>query len=121
MAVGFPEAQRISLHIYLLTLSVFSSVTLSRCFEHQLDPLSVGQEYWSKGSPLVDTVYYWSPPGHRAIDLHPLAVTFHLITYPLNSPSFKSLQLRHKDVAQDHVKDLAEVQVDDVSCPSFVH
>lgn len=27
---------------YLLTLSVFSSVTLSRHFEHQPDPLSIG-------------------------------------------------------------------------------
>jgi len=42
---------------------------------------------------------------------------------PLNSPSFKCtpLQFRQKDVVRDHVKGLAEVQVDDIHHPYPVH
>ena len=52
------------------------------------------------------------PPGLRAIDHSPLAVTFQSIPYPSNSPPFKSIpfQFRHKDAVGDHVKGLAEVQ-----------
>lgn len=41
----------------------------------------------------------------------------------LMSPAFKSvpLQFRGKDMVQDHVKSLAHVQIDCISCPSFVH
>ena len=72
--------------------------------------------------PLRDTIHDGPPPGHRAIDNSPLATTIQSIPYPSNSPVFKSiyLQLRDKNVVQDHVKGLAQVQVDDISCP-FVH
>ena len=45
------------------------------------------------------------------------------IPNPLNSPSIKSTlqQFREKDVVTDHVKDLVEVQVDDIHCPSPIH
>ena len=50
-------------------------------------------------------------------------MTFQAIPYPLSSLSFKSifLQFRDKDVVGDHIKGLAEVQVDDIHCPSPIH
>ena len=44
----------------------------------------------------------------------PLSTDFQTIPYPLTSPPLKSvpLQFRDKDVVGDHVKGLAQVQVD---------
>ena len=59
------------------------------------------------------------------LDTEPLtlAATFQPIPYLQNSPPFKSipLQCRDKDLVGDHVKGLAQVQVDDTSCLYFVH
>ena len=52
-----------------------------------------------------------------------MAAPSQIIPNPSNSPSLKSipLQFRGKDVVRDHVKGLAEVQVDDIHHPSPVH
>ena len=62
-----------------------------------------------------------TPPGHRATDHNPLAVTFQPIPYP-PSPPFKCIlpQFRDKDMMWDHIKGLAEVHVDHINCSSFV-
>ena len=81
---------------------------------------------------LISTVPRQIPDGHhlspvltwhRVTDHNPLAATFQLIPYPTNSLTFQviSLQFTDKDVVQNHVKSLAEVHVDDTSCPSFFH
>ena len=81
------------------------------------------KEYLSQDSPLGDIAHYWSLPGYRAIDYNPLVVTTQPIPYPPNSPPFKPicLQFRDKDVVWYHVKSLADIQVDDISCLPFVH
>ena len=43
-------------------------------------------------------------------------MTFQLIPYPWNKPTFKFISLQFKDVVWDHVKGLTEVQVDGISC-----
>lgn len=50
-------------------------------------------------------------------------MTIQPILYPPNSTPFKfiSHQLRDKDVVWDYIKGLAQAQVDDICCPSFVH
>jgi len=58
-----------------------------------------------------------------SVDNNPPVTANQPIIYPPNSPAFKSvsLQLRDKDVMWDHLRGLAQVQVDDTSRPSFVH
>jgi len=67
---------------------------------------------WNPGHSSHD----WPPSGHRVINHNPLAVTIQPILYPMSSPAFKSisLQFRDKEVMWDHVKGLAQVQVDDI-------
>ena len=65
-------------------------------------------------TPLITSFY---------LDIEPfttLTVAFQPIPYP---PAFKSIhiQFRDKDVVGDHVKRIAEVQVDDMSYLPFVH
>lgn len=71
---------------------------------------------------LEDTTHDQPLLGCRATD-NPLATKIQPTHYPPNSPAFKTiyLQFRDKDVVQDHVKSLAHVQIDCISCPSFVH
>ena len=66
-----------------------------------------------------DTACDW----HRTIDHNPLVASSQPIPNPLNSPSIKStlLQFGEKDMVSDRVKGLAEVQVDDIHCPSPIH
>ena len=56
---------------------------------------------------------------HLVIELWPQQP----IPYSLNCLPFKSvsLQFRDKDVMWDHIKGCTEVQVDDISCPSFIY
>ena len=70
------------------------------------------------GAPLVTGLY----PDIEPL-INPLAASSQPILNSLNSPSVKSipLQFREKDVVRDHVKGFAEVQVDDICCPSPVH
>ena len=79
--------------------------------------------HWSQDCPLADVTHDQLLPGHRAVDNKPLAITMQPIIYPPNSPAFKSiyLQFRDKDMVWDPVRDLTQVQVDDISCPSFVY
>ena len=77
---------------------------------------------------LGDTTCYWPPPGWRAYNkslqvyYNPLAATFQAISSPPNIPLFEpmSLQLSNNYMVWVCVKGLAQVQVDDISCPSFV-
>jgi len=81
------------------------------------------EEHQSQDGPLGDTTYDWPPPGQRAIHNNPLATNINQILYPPNRPAFKSisLQFRNKDLVWDHNKGIAHVQVDDISCPSFIY
>ena len=49
------------------------------------------EEYYSQDDPLRDTIPQQHPPGRRAADHNPLAVTTRSIPYPLNSQSFKPI------------------------------
>ena len=73
--------------------------------------------------PLRHITCHWSPPGHRATDCNSVSASIKPVPYPASGPSVKSLslQFRDKDIMWDSVKCLAQVHVDDVSCPSFVH
>jgi len=86
-------------------------------------PLIKMLEYWSQDRHLVDTTCLYAQVETADIDHNALAVTIQPIHYPPNSLYFKSisLQLREKDVLREHVKDLAEVQVDDIHCLPFIH
>ena len=66
------------------------------------------EEHQSQDGPLWDAARGQLPPGHRAIDNNPLAVTIQPILSPPNSPAFKSvsLQFRDKDVVRGLVKGL---------------
>jgi len=81
------------------------------------------EEHQSQDGPLGDSTYDWPPPGQRAIHNNPLATNINQILYPPNRPAFKSisLQFRNKDLVWDHNKGIAHVQVDDISCPSFIY
>ena len=63
----------------------------------------------------MDTGRYQPPPGHGAVDQNHLAATFQPIPYPLNNPPFKSksVQFTDKDMGGDHVRSLAQFQIDD--------
>ena len=84
--------------------------------------IKILKEHQYQARHLRNTTHDWPLPGHRAIDSNPMATIIQPILYPPNNPAFKSisLQFRDKDVVWDH-NDLAQVQVDDNSCPSFVH
>ena len=73
--------------------------------------------------PLRHTTHHWSPPGHRAVDCNSLCASIEPVPYPMSGPSVKSMsfQFRDKDIMWDSVECLAQVQVDDVSCPPFVY
>jgi len=60
---------------------------------------------------LEDTTHDQPLLGCRATD-NPLATKIQPTHYPPNSPAFKTiyLQFRDKDVVQDHVKGLTQVQ-----------
>ncbi|XP_048790014.1 uncharacterized protein LOC125688256 [Lagopus muta] len=81
------------------------------------------KEHRSQDRPLGDTTCYRPPPGHRAIDHHPLSAAFQPIAYPSGRPPIKStsLQFGDEDVVGDHVKGLAQVQVNDIGRLPFVH
>jgi len=81
------------------------------------------EEHQAQDRPLSDTACDQPPAGLRAIDSNLLATTLQPILYSLISPAFKSilLRLRDKDAVWDHIKSLAQVQADDISCPSFAH
>ena len=81
------------------------------------------KQYQSQDRPLRDTTRYWPPPGHGDIDHHSLGATFKPISCPLNGPPIKSISLNFGDqnVMWDHVKGLAEVQVDNTACSSLVN
>lgn len=53
--------------------------------------------------------------------IDPSGCSYPTNSYPLNILSFKSIhfQVRDKDGVWDHIKDLTEIQVDDISCSSF--
>ena len=96
--------------------------------ESALNPITdVSDEDVEKHQPqdgsLGDTAHDQPSPGHTAIDCNPLAAAIQPTLYPPNSPAFISisLQFRDKDVVQGYAKGLAQVQVDDISCLSFVH
>lgn len=69
---------------------------------------------------LRSTIGLLSPLSHRVVDHHFLSVIIKPIPClsPLKSMPF---QFKEKDVADDSVKCLASVQVDDISCFSRVH
>jgi len=73
--------------------------------------------------PLRHNTCHWSPPGHRAFDCNSLSVSIEPVPYPTSGPSVKStsFQFRDKDIMRDSVECLAQVQVDNVSCPLFVY
>ena len=81
------------------------------------------KERRSKDRSLRDTTRDQPPAGHWAADNSPQATTIHPLLCPSNSPAFKSipLQFRDKDAVGNHVKGFAQVQVDHINCPSFVH
>ena len=80
------------------------------------------EEFQSQEGLWHDTTLDQPPPGHRAIDNNPLDMTIQSVLYLQNNPFTKSvsLQFRDKDVVYNHVNGLAQVQVDDINCPSFV-
>ena len=115
-----------SLPSYVLAapLSLVSSANLLRVQSMPscvIDEDVEGQQ--SQARPLGDAACDRPPPRHRTIYHNPSAETGQPVLNPSNTSSFKSipLQFREKDVVRDHVKCLAEVQVDDIHCPSPVY
>ena len=94
---------------FLMVHSIPQSMSLTKMLE----------QHWSQDGPLWHNTHHWPPLGHKATDNNSLAANIQPILYPSNSPAFEptSLQFRDKNVVQDHVKSLAEVQVDDILCP----
>lgn len=79
--------------------------------EATLDPT-----IWSLG----DTTHHKPPPKYRAVDHKPLAATIQTL-YSVKILAFRSFLFRDKNVLWDHIKDLAQDKVDDISCSSLVH
>ena len=81
------------------------------------------QHHWSQYGPQQNPTCHWCPFGYQAFDHYPLDMTIQSIPHPPNSPPIKSvsLQFREKDVMGDHVKELTEVQRDDIRSSSLVH
>ena len=74
-------------------------------------------------SPKTDL---WGTPPLTSLHLednNPLATVIQLILHSPNSspPKSVSLQFSNKDMVQDHVTGLAQVQINDIYFPSFVH
>lgn len=65
----------------------------------------------------------WSSFWHQAIDHNSFSETMQTILYALTGPpiNLMSLHFRDKNVMQDSVKYLAQVQVEDISCSSPIH
>ena len=66
----------------------------------------------------------WGIPLIASLHLeHPLSVAFQPIPYPPGGPPIKStsIQFGDKDVVGDHVKGLAQVQVNYINRLPFVH
>ena len=76
-------------------------------------------KHWS----LTNATHHLSTLGHWTINWNSLSVTIQPIPHPASGPSIKSifLQFGNQDVMWDSVKCFAQVQVNDVSCSSFVH
>ena len=115
-----------SLHsvVSSVPLSIVSSANLLRMHSIPLSNSLIKMiQLKDEDRPLEDTICHQTPPGHKSIEHSPLAENIQSIPYPLNSSHFQSVsyQLRDKDVMWDHVKGLAEVQVDDISFLSFVY
>lgn len=72
--------------------------------------------YRSQDGSLGVTAHALCPGGSQFIDDNPQAAAFQLTPYPPSSLPFKSisLQFRDKDVVGDHVKGLADVQVNNI-------
>ena len=81
--------------------------------------------YWSQDSPLGDITCDQTPHGHRAIDNSPLAMSIQSIPYSASLQIHLPPIFRDKDVVQDHVEDIAQIQVDNIksttSSPSYIH
>jgi len=107
------------------TLSLVSSTNLLRVHSSpsSMSLMKTVKSTGPKTDPLGDTAHHRSPPGHSAIQLNPLSMAFQPTSYPSNSPLYKSISLQFKDqdVMEDHVKGLAQVQVDDIGGLPFVH
>jgi len=77
-------------------------------------------QHWSQYPPLRKAACHWSPLGHQATDRKSMGLT----SQPVPSgPSIKSVscQYRDKKVVQGSVKCFAQVQVDNIRCPSLIH
>ena len=81
------------------------------------------KQYWSQYGPQRDSIIYWFPFRHWAIDCNSLDVAIQPIPYPSNIPSIKpvSLQCGGKNVVGDCIKGLIEIQVDNVNNSLLVH
>jgi len=81
------------------------------------------KQYWSQDRPLRDTTHHRLLPGHGAIDHHSLGVVFKPIPYSPNGLPLKSISFQSGDqgVMWDHIKSLAEVQVDDIGWSFLVN
>jgi len=82
------------------------------------------EERWSEdrslGVPLISSFHL--NIEQLTVDHNSVSVTIQPITYLPSSPSFKSPSLKFRDmsVVQDHVKGVAEVHVNDISCTAFI-
>jgi len=80
------------------------------------------EEPWSQDRSLGNTICDQPLLGRRAVDNSPPAATVQPLLYPPNGPIFKSTYLYNLERRiwwRDHVKCLAEVQVDDIICLSL--
>lgn len=81
------------------------------------------EDYQSQDETWGDTTHHQLPPGYRVTLDNPLAVTIQPTLYPPSTPAFttKYLWFRDKDVDWNNAKGLAQVQVVNINCPSFVY
>jgi len=144
LCLGLPRPTCRTLHLALLNFMLFTQAHLSShpsewhlfppaCQPHHTTwchrqnycqctvPLSMSP---TKTAPAPvptpeHTTCHWSPPGHRAFDCNSLCASIKPVPYPASGPSVKSMSFHF--IMQDSVECLSQVQVDDVSCPPFVH
>lgn len=78
------------------------------------------EQLQSQHRSLRNATCHWSPLGHGTTDHSSSSVTIQPVPHPRIHQIKLSLQFRDKDIMRDRVRCFAQIQVDDISCCSFI-